>query len=271
MRLNVRHHTVYAYSRPITYAIQTLRLTPRPHEGLSVYRWRVRSDSRKALPSFTDGFGNFVHSHSVNRLHETSTIFVDGEVETRDTGGIVRAAPETFAPLFYLRGTALTAATGEIPDFAQFAVAGATPMDRLMSLMDAVKIRVIYRSGITHPATTAAEALGCGVGVCQDHAHLFIAAARHMGFPARYVGGYVWTGDDPNEPQASHAWAEAYVADIGWIGFDASHGTRATEAHIRTAIGLDYWSAAPIRGIRRGEAEEKLDVEVQVLQSAAQQ
>lgn len=271
MRLHVRHQTAYHYSRPIAYAIQTLRLTPQQHEGLSVLRWRIRGESRRNLSSFTDGFGNLAHCHSVNRLHTSAAIFVEGEVETTDTGGIIRGAVETLPPLFFLRQTPLTTPSPEILDLANEAAKGATLVDRLTSLMLAIHDKIIWQPGHTDSKTLAGEALALGKGVCQDHAHVFIAAARALGVPARYVGGYLWTGKEVGEYEASHAWAEALVPDHGWVSFDPSNRTRATEAHIRTAIGLDYWSAAPVRGIRRGEAEEKLAVKVQVTRTGADQ
>lgn len=270
MRLRVRHQTAYRYSRPIAYAIQTLRLTPQPYDGLSVLRWQITGETRHALPSFTDGFGNVTHCHSVNRPHAEAAVFVEGEVETRETGGVVSGAAETLPPVFYLRETPLTAPGPAIAALAREAALGKTPLDRLTALMLAIPERMAYRTGVTHSATPASEALAAGAGVCQDHAHVFIAAARSLGFPARYVGGYLWMRD-AGEYDASHAWAEALVPDIGWVSFDSSNRSHATEAHIRTAIGLDYWSAAPVRGVRRGEAAETLDVKVQVMQLVSQQ
>jgi transglutaminase-like putative cysteine protease len=270
MRLQVRHQTAYHYASPISYAIQTLRLSPRPHDGLAVLRWRLRGESRHDLPSFIDGFGNLTHSHSVNRRHGSAAVFVEGEVETTATDGVVRGASEPLPPAFFLRATALTAPDPEIDDLAR-SVTGGSELDRLYALMNAVRDRLDYRPGVTDAATTAAAALMAGAGVCQDHAHLFIAAARLAGVPARYVGGYLWTGDEPHEYEASHAWAEAYVDNLGWVGFDAANRICPGEAYIRTAIGLDYWSAAPIRGVRRGAAEERLAVKVSVMQVGAEQ
>lgn len=270
MRLQVRHQTAYHYASPIHYAIQTLRLTPRPHEGLSVLRWRVRGETRHDLPAFVDGFGNLAHTHTVNQAHSSAAVFVEGEVETLATDGIVRGAAEPLPPVFFLRPTALTAPDGELAAFAA-SIGGTSTLDRLHALMNAVRDRIDYRPGVTDAATPAAAALVASAGVCQDHAHVFIAAARLLGIPARYVGGYLWTGDDIHEYEASHAWAEAYVEDLGWVGFDAANRACPGEAYIRTAIGLDYWSAAPVRGLRRGEASERLAVKVSVMQAAVEQ
>ncbi len=270
MRLQVRHQTAYHYASPIHYAIQTLRLTPRPHDGLRVLRWRVRGETRRELPSFIDGFGNLTHSHTVNRPHSSAAVFVEGEVETQATDGVVRGAAEPLPPVFFLRPTALTAPDPALAELAVSAT-GASELDRLYGLMNAVRDRLDYRPGVTDAATPAAAALVAGAGVCQDHAHVFIAAARLLGIPARYVGGYLWTGGELHEYEASHAWAEAYVGHLGWVGFDAANRICPGEAYIRTAIGLDYWSAAPVRGLRRGEASERLAVKVSVVQAGAEQ
>lgn len=268
MRLAIRHQTSYRYSKPVVYAIQTLRLSPRPYEGLNVITWRVRGEGRFELPSFIDGYGNLVHCHTVNRPHDSAAVIVEGEVETRATDGIVRGAAETLPPLFYLRETRQTEITPEIADMA-LALPG-KGFDRLVALMEEVRNRVDYVTGVTQSSTSASEALRLGKGVCQDHAHLFIAGARSMGVPARYVGGYLWAGSD-SDGQASHAWAEAYLPDFGWVGFDPANRTRPSEAYVRASVGLDYWSAAPVRGVRRGEGEESLAVNVKVKESAQQQ
>jgi transglutaminase-like putative cysteine protease len=270
MRLQVRHQTAYHYASPISYAIQTLRLSPRSHDGLAVLRWRLRGETRHALPSFIDGFGNLAHCHTVNRPHASAAVFVEGEVETRATDGVVRGAAEPLPPVFFLRPTALTAPHPMLVDLAASAT-GASELDRLYALMGAVRDRIDYRPGVTDAATPAAAALVAGAGVCQDHAHVFIAAARLLGIPARYVGGYLWTGHEVHEYEASHAWAEAYVDGLGWVGFDAANRICPGEAYIRTAIGLDYWSAAPVRGVRRGEASERLAVKVSVTRTGAEQ
>ncbi len=271
MQLVIRHLTTYRYSREVSYEIQTLRLTPRSYEGLVVTSWSVRADRNRPLPSFVDGVGNVVHTNTTNRPHESAMIAVVGTVETRATGGRVSDTRERLPPGYFLRPTPLAAADETIAAFARESVRGARGRDRLMVLMEAVADRIDYRRGATHAATSAAEALALGVGVCQDHAHVFIAASRSLGIPARYVGGYFWPGQNWTEDQASHAWAEAFVEDAGWIGFDPANRALQDERHVRISVGLDYASAAPIRGIRRGQAEETLAVTCDVAAAQAAQ
>ena len=131
--------------------------------------------------------------------------------------------------------------------------------------MGAVAGRVRYTPGTTGIETSAEEALRLGVGVCQDHSHVFIAGARAMGFPARYVSGYLMM-DDRVEQAASHAWAEAHVPGLGWVAFDAANGISPDERYVRVATGCDYRDAAPVSGIRLGRAQEQLAVTITVEQ-----
>ena len=115
--------------------------------------------------------------------------------------------------------------------------------------------------------TPTAEALAEGEGVCQDHAHVLISAARLLGLPARYVSGYLCTDGESTDAEASHGWAELYLDGIGWVGFDASNRTCPTENYIRLGSGVDARDAAPIRGVHAGAADEDLDVNVVVQQA----
>lgn len=270
MRLAVMHRTVYRYTEPIRYAIQTLRLEPQPYEGLTVLNWRVEGDSSRSLPRFVDGFGNVVHCQTLDRPHREASVTAIGEVETRRGDGVVAGTVEPLPPLFFLRTTPLTAPDAAIAALADDGGAG-NAIDRLHALMHRVRDRLDYRPGVTDIETTASAALSQGFGVCQDHAQLFVAAARLMGIPARYVSGYLWTGDQAQPGDASHAWAEAYVPDLGWLGFDAANRICPTEYYVRVAVGLDYRASAPVRGLRRGPAEESLAVDVRVRRQGGDQ
>jgi len=123
----------------------------------------------------------------------------------------------------------------------------------------------------TNSGTSAIEAFGLKRGVCQDYAHIFIACARSAGIPARFVAGHFLRSDGMVNQQAGHAWAEAFVLDLGWIGFDPANGICTTDAHARVAIGLDYLGAAPVRGTRYGGGTETLSVAVKVDQAGGRQ
>ena len=136
--------------------------------------------------------------------------------------------------------------------------------------MECVREDVAYVPGVTSAETSAGEALLAGAGVCQDHAHVFVAAARCLGHPARYVSGYLHAASDAEDALASHAWAEAWLPELGWVGFDPSNGIAPTERYVRTGVGLDYADAAPVRGVRRGAPGHSLRVRVHVEEIAVQ-
>jgi transglutaminase-like putative cysteine protease len=268
MRIRISHETRYRYDKPTHGVIQTLRLTPSNHEGQYVVRWRIDVSEDSRLDVHEDAFGNITHTFSADGPFDDLTVQVEGEVDTQDMGGIMRGAIERFPPSLYLRPTPLTEVDGAITDFAretQQQTNDTLPL--LHALLGRIHTEMVYDTNPTLSTTTAAEAFALKRGVCQDLTHIFIAAARHLDIPARYVGGYFRRIDGIVDQEAGHAWAEAYVPSIGWIAFDPANGICATDAHVRIAVGLDYLGASPVRGARRGGGTESLEVKVRVSQS----
>ncbi|MEW9834972.1 transglutaminase family protein [Mesorhizobium marinum] len=264
MRLKISHRTEYRYDAPLQYALQRLRLFPRTCKTQTVHSWSLAVEGAGEEVRYVDHFDN--DTRLVSNQGESTLIGIDawGEVETFDTAGVV-GENRGFAPLWlFEQQTPLTAAGGGVRELAG-SIGEGSELDRLHKLSGAVGACVAYTAGATHAGTTAEEALKQGSGVCQDHAHVFAAAARLMGFPARYVSGYLMM-DDAIEQAASHAWAEAYVKGLGWVAFDASNGISPDERYVRVAIGRDYRDAMPVTGIRHGWAEERLAVSVSVEQ-----
>lgn len=272
MRIRVDHETLYRYDTPATSAIQILRVTPRSHDGQYVVRWRVEVSEDCRVDPREDAFGNLTHTFTVDGPISELAIRVSGEVETQDTHGIVRGTREKFPPSFYLRQTDLTAPDNAITEWiAEISSNGARPaLDTLHALQQAIYNTLNFDTDSTLTSTTAAEAFAHKHGVCQDYAHIFCSAARNIGVPARYIGGYFLRGDGVVTTEAGHAWAEAWLPDLGWIAFDPANGISATEAHIRVAAGLDYLGAAPVRGTRYGGIGEELTVKVTVDQASRQ-
>jgi transglutaminase-like putative cysteine protease len=270
MRIRIRHLTTYRYEPPAADVIQTLRLTPRSHEGQYVARWRIDLSAKARLDEHQDAFGNITHSFTADGPFSELGVLVEGEVETEDTHGVVRGSVERFPPSLYLRETDLTRADAAISDFAQHVRASVDEggLRLLHALLEQLHREIAFDTDPTHAATTAAEAFALKRGVCQDLTHIFIAAARRLGVPARYVGGYFHRADGVTSQEAGHAWAEAYVPDLGWVGFDAANGISPTDAHVRVAVGLDYLGAAPVRGTRYGGGSELMSVAVHVDQAA---
>ena len=191
-------------------------------------------------------------------------IKVAGLVRTRDTNGVVGRGTSELPPSIYLRDTPYTLAAPSIRDFAlRFeSTRERDVIAMLHALMLTIADEVKYAKGETHVHTTGAEALERKSGVCQDYAHIFCATARVLGVPARYVSGYLSQGAGHEAHAASHAWAEAHVDYLGWVGFDPTHRACTTDEYIRTATGLDYAEACPIRGMRSGGGVETMTVKV---------
>ena len=268
MRIRVSHETRYRYDAPISGVIQTLRLTPRNYDGQYVVHWRIDVSEDCRLDAHEDAFGNLTHTFSVEGPFAELGVQVEGEVDVQNSAGIVRGAIERFPPSLYLRATPLTEADGAIVDFAREVRAQSDDtLPMLHALLGRIHEEMVFDTAPTLTSTTAAEAFALKRGVCQDLTHIFIAAARHLDVPARYVGGYFHRVDGVTQQEAGHAWVEAYVPTVGWIAFDPANGICATDAHIRVAVGLDYLGAAPVRGARRGGGNESLAVKVMVDQA----
>jgi transglutaminase-like putative cysteine protease len=270
MLIRVRHKTTYTYQQPAQSVIQLLRLTPRNCEGQSVRKWRIELENDGTLRSGQDAFGNVTHMLSLAGPIEKLTISVEGEVEKQDTNGMLRHSLEPFPPALFLRETDLTKPDAAILDFTRQAAAkaGGSELKVLHELLAAINRQINFDTEPTNTLTTAAQAFEMKRGVCQDLSHIFIACARSLGIPARYVGGYLLRSDDVHHQDAGHAWIEAFIRDLGWIGFDPANGVCPTEAHIRVSVGLDYLGAAPVRGSRYGGADEQMDVAVTVDKAA---
>ena len=272
MRIRISHSTSYAYETPPTGVTQLLRKTPRDHEGQHVVAWRIDISEDCLLHQHEDAFGNITHSFTAEGPLSKLTVEVDGEVDTQDTNGVIAGAVERFPPQLYLRETPLTQSDSAIFEFAQAtrAAADGDSLSSLHALMTALNREITFDTDPTHAATTAAQAFTLRRGVCQDITHIFIAAARALGIPARYIGGHFHRADGVTTQEAGHAWAEAYVENLGWVGFDPTNGICTSDSHVRVAIGLDYLGAAPVRGTRFGGSGETLTVAVRVDQARQQ-
>jgi transglutaminase-like putative cysteine protease len=262
---------VYRYKEPARGVIQLLRLTPRNHDGQYVESWRIDMSENCQLNQHEDAFGNITHVFSAEGPLAELRVLVEGQVDTQDTNGLVVGAIERFPPSLYLRETPLTRADPAIAEFACLSLRSSVePLATLHDLLQRLHAEVVFDSTPTQTTTTAAEAFALKRGVCQDLTHIFIAAAREIGFPARYVSGYFHRADGVVRQEAGHAWAEAHIPDFGWVAFDPANGICATDAHIRVAVGLDYLGAAPVRGTRYGGGAEQLAVTVVVDQAQRQ-
>ncbi|WP_417610006.1 transglutaminase family protein [Parasphingorhabdus sp.] len=266
MLLKINHETRYVYDAPVQYGLQQVRLRPKERAGQQVKSWDIEIDGGKVELSFEDQHCNHVDLISIDQGRTEISIKCTGEVENSDGSGIIGSHSGS-APLWYFKqATDLTKAG---PETRKLVESLGDDFDndvaKLHRLSAAVVEKVTYRTGETDAETNAEAALKAGAGVCQDHSHIFCAAARLLGFPTRYVSGYLMMSDRVDQ-DATHAWAEAHVAGLGWVGFDVSNGYSPDERYVRVATGLDYREASPISGMRYGASNEDMIVTLQVQQ-----
>jgi transglutaminase-like putative cysteine protease len=267
MHMHIRHETRYRYERPVKYSVQSLHLTPRRDLSQRALSWSIVAPGRRLEQ--IDAYGNIAHLLTIEEPHREISIVVRGVVETADTDARQDDGP--LSPLAYLAPTQLTTPNEAIKAFASEALSRVSdPKDRVQALAEAVLGAVRYKSGTSDVQDSAAVAFKSGEGVCQDHAHVFIASARAIGMPARYVSGYLYTGDANDA--ASHAWVDAWLGpEIGWQSMDVTHSRPAVRNYCRLAVGRDYLDAAPVRGMRQGGGGEKMEANVLIAESALQQ
>lgn len=266
MKLTIRHTTHYAFAEPVVHALQRLRLTPKETQGQRIIDWSMHFDNAYAELTYDDQHFNHVTLIGLAPGAREVTVTCEGTVETEDNAGVIGRHSGHLPLWSFLRQTPLTRPGPKLRGLLRDVPASDTrkPLDFLHALAAVIRERIAYEAGRTHAATTAEEAVAHGYGVCQDHAHIFIGAARASGVPARYVSGYLMM-NDRIEQEATHAWAEAHVDGLGWVGFDVSNGISPDPRYVRVATGSDYRDAAPITGISQGmSADEVLTVGVAV-------
>lgn len=266
MILQVNHITTYHYDGPVEYGLQQIRLTPKARVGQKIVRWDIAIEGGKKELSFSDHHANIVDLVSLSPGEDRIVIRCSGEVEVIETSGVI-GQHRGFMPLWAFRqATALTQPGANVQALVEELGSDfASDIDRGHALSALIIKHMPYATGLTNAETSAEQALDAGNGVCQDHAHVFISAMRLMGYPARYVSGYLMMNDRVHQ-DATHAWAEAHMDGIGWVGFDVSNGYSPDERYIRVATGLDYMDASPVSGMRYGATAENMVVQLQVQQ-----
>lgn len=270
MRIEIDHTTVYAYDEPVRYGVQELRLTPRQTRGQKIINWKIDAPGIAGAGHFVDAWGNEVLL--ANQLNETLelVIRVRGIFDTTDSGGMLGNLPSEPPSRLFLRETPLTAPDEAIRKLAASVAGMGDEVARCHALMGQLVSAMNFETATTHVHTTAGEALRDKRGVCQDFAHVFISACRHLGQPARYVTGYLLMPGQPGVHEAHHAWAETEIKGLGWVGFDPANAICPDARYVRLAAAPDASLAAPVRGLRRGAGAERLSVSVSVTGQAQQ-
>lgn len=262
MKLRIDHVTRYEYSAPLEYAHQSLCLTPPASAHQTVHEWTVIAPG--PLFAQRDGYGNAAHTWSLMRRSYGGIVRAHGLVETH--GSPWFDAADGPPALMYLRATPLTTGNAELAAIARRCLAGGANEFSVLALAREVTRRLPYTRALTSVTSTALQALALGGGVCQDHAHVFLAACRSQGVPARYVSGYFHASDAPH--LASHAWVDVCIGGETprWLSVDVTHGCLMDERHVRLAVGPDYAACPPIRGVREGGGEERMHVSVDIVE-----
>lgn len=271
MRLSIRHTTRYNFSDPVVHALQRLRLTPKATQGQKILSWNMDFECAQRELEYDDQHFNRVTLLSIEPGAREVVVRCEGVVDTEDRSGVIGQHSGHLPLWSFLSQTPLTRPGAQVKQMLRsYSGNSGDKVEFLHALSSRILENVEYKTGETNVDTTAEEAWVRGGGVCQDHAHIFIGAARAMDIPARYVSGYLMM-DDRIDQEATHAWAEAHVDGLGWVGFDVSNGISPDPRYVRVATGRDYRDAAPITGISFGSASQSLHVEVAVEQQQAQQ
>ena len=263
MRISIRHETRYDYGEPMGGVVMRLNLMPASNNAQSVQRWAVSVNGKPIERWVVNGYGDSEAIWRAPGRVDSVTVVAEGDVRTIDTAGVILPFIGEARPQLFLRSTPLTQISDALTAFAERARSPDGNLASLHQLCDLVHEEIAYRADSTTVETTAAQALVQGWGVCQDQAHIFVAAARSLGIPARYVTGYLHDPERPGEDHVPHAWAEAHVEGLGWVGFDSTLGSCPIDGHVRMTCGLDAADAAPIRGVMAG-SEMKLSYDVQI-------
>lgn len=270
MRLAIRHTTTYEFDGPVVHAIQRLRLTPKSTQGQEIVAWNMDLGNAAKQLEYEDQHRNTTTLIAIEAGVQEVSVTCSGIVDTHDHSGVI-GRHAGHLPLWSFRSqTPLTRPGAGMRSLVrEIRKDGRSALDTLHALSTRIRETVAYQTGVTGVTTTAEESWIVTQGVCQDHSHIFIGAARALDIPARYVSGYLMM-DDRIDQEATHAWAEAHLEHLGWVGFDISNGISPDQRYVRLATGRDYRDAAPITGVSTGAATRELSVAVAVERQQSQ-
>ncbi len=282
MYYTIRHITRFRYSAPISESVMELRMQPRSEQAQHCMSFEVQTSPQAKVVTYSDYLNNIVHHFDVPRAHTQLEIITQALVESN-----VQPPPDDYAldggawqlldqqtatgrewdflqPSHFVQWTALLAAFAqEIGVQRQ-----ADPFTTLSQINSAIYERFAYVPQSTTVDSLIDQALENRRGVCQDYSHVMLGIVRNLGIPSRYVSGYLFHRTDAHDrsaADATHAWIEAWLPDLGWVGFDPTNNLVAGDRHIRVAVGRDYADVPPTRGVFKGGAASNLEVSVQVL------
>jgi len=280
LRHEIEHVSRYRYESDARRCTMLLCLEPRADRGQRLLDFTIETRPRGGLSRERDGFGNVRHMLDVHEAHRALEITARSTVESAPAPALPRrlgtsAWPETralgehVADWDFIRPSPLIPPTPSLSGFVERhgIRPGGDPLESLVELSETLHRRLRYVPGSTSAESPVEDILRTDQGVCQDYAHAMIAIARSWGIPARYVSGYLHLIDPAGghvPDNATHAWVECRLPDLGWIGFDPTNRSLAGSGHVRIATGRDYQDVSPTRGIVQGGGNAHLEVEVRV-------
>ncbi len=269
MQLELSYTTQYDYDPGVSGSLTAVRMVPRSRPGLVVRHAALRTEPGVRTMSYTDGWGTRVDVVESTR-HSSARFTVEARVETG--GEATDSAVSPAEELLYRSDSSRVRQEAVQPLIGQLGLASGA-WSSIETLLTCLRGWFTYRIGVTDATTEIETVLETGEGVCQDFTHVFLAAARSWGWPARYVSGYVYTnGDVPGRVEASamHAWAEVFRDDIGWVGLDPTHGGYVDDQYIVVAAGRDYDDVRPVRGVVAGMAHQSQHAELVIQHTGLQ-
>jgi transglutaminase-like putative cysteine protease len=285
--LEVRHVTQYQYAVPVRESVMEVWMQPQRSARQRLVSFDLDLDPAAQVFSYADSFGNAVYHFDVPQPHDRLTITARAAVETQaaallpgqlDLGEWDRLRSEFLRgenfdflhPHGFARETDLLHAYTAEHDIN--ALRRRDPLTAVLALNTKIYESFAYEAGVTRADSPIDDVLRARKGVCQDFVHVMLAILRSWGIPARYVSGYLFTDrkhGDRSDPDATHAWVEAFLPSVRWVGLDPTNNTLATERHVACAVGRDYSDVPPSRGVYKGEAESVLAVGVTVRKARA--
>jgi len=285
-RCSLFHVTEFTYDGPVSESYNEVRLRPRQDDQQTCLSFRLSTDPPAKASAYHDPYGNWVHrfnvlaEHRHLRVEAESAVLVHQPPALPDNGMALSELAEQANALdeYYdlLCPTVYVPHLTDVGELVESAEreSGGSVSGFVRSAASLVNSQFRYEKGATHVQSSIEDVLQTRAGVCQDFAHLLLAVLRMRGLPARYVSGYLVpisaAGDSSSRTaeiiggQASHAWTEVYLPGEGWFGLDPTLGQPVDLRHVRVAYGRDYGDVAPVRGVYKGHAGQRLSVDVRV-------
>jgi transglutaminase-like putative cysteine protease len=286
MFYSIRHLTRFRYESPVSESLMEVRVHPRTEANQRCLSFQLSVDPRARVSVYRDYLGNSVHHFDVPGKHTELAVLAESLVEMETPAELPKAlASDAWQELDavvaagdyweMLHPSSFASHCDALEDLiAELQVhRRGDPLTFLLELNAAIYDWFDYVPKSTQVDSPIQDAIEARQGVCQDFAHIMIALTRHVRIPCRYVSGYVHPREEKIRERsadgATHAWVEALLPGLGWVGFDPTSNLLAGPRHIRTAIGRDYADVPPTKGIFKGAAASELAVSVRVAPSDA--